>query len=314
MKKKILSIISAVTMAFAIFFAPQTNFIPISAGVTASAATTSLTRSDIDAYDKAWKKHPYCLGVGIYGNKLSSGKKCILGWQKMLNLVMDAGLDEDSGFGNLTQKATISFQKSRNLGRDGIVGNESWNRMVEEARKRLDEIEASRNDNSGLLIDPNAIYIDQYNGYIGDRTSSGCTICSVGMMIRAKAIINGSDSAISEKSIYNAGWTRYGCLSDFTVSGITATSINISRKTKNNYQKTVDYLVEVLKDHPEGIVCYAWTNNSTNEHAVYLSADTTKGFKILDPAHGAEYISFSDSANSISRSVGNISQIWYVVD
>lgn len=319
MKRLVISI-TAFMVACAIFFAPHTNITPISVAVTASAASAnSLTRADIDKYQKAWESHPYCLGVGFAGNKTSTGKQCILGLQKMLNLVMNAGLDEDSGYGRLTQNATKNFQSAYsayyNLSRDGIVGNATWNALVEAAKKAIDEANASSQATSGALINANSIYIDQYDGYIADRTHKACTLCAVGMVMRAKTVLNGDDpSAITEKRLYNAGWSRYGCISDFSVEGISVTSFNIRKKTGNDYQETIEYLKKLLDEHPEGLAAYSWLPGDSREHCVYLSADYSDGFKILDPAYygKAEYIKFSESANSISQHVENISQVWIV--
>lgn len=50
--------------------------------------------------------------------------------QVLLNRYNKAGLDEDGDFGAKTEAAVIAYQKSRKLDVDGIVGKQTWERII----------------------------------------------------------------------------------------------------------------------------------------------------------------------------------------
>ncbi|MDO5293303.1 MAG: C39 family peptidase [bacterium] len=60
--------------------------------------------------------------VKAHNIKLGSNNAYVGWWQKVLNELMDAGLNVDSDFGAKTKAATIEFQKKYGLDADGIVG------------------------------------------------------------------------------------------------------------------------------------------------------------------------------------------------
>ncbi len=67
------------------------------------------------------------IGYGSYGSDVSK-------LQKHLN---NHGykLDVDGGFGKKTQKALLDYQKKNGLAVDGVAGNETWGRLVKDAKR-----------------------------------------------------------------------------------------------------------------------------------------------------------------------------------
>lgn len=64
---------------------------------------------------------------------LKSGSKGyrVKALQHMLNYYVKAKLSVDGSFGPATKKAVIKFQKSKGLSQDGIVGNNTWNKLTD---------------------------------------------------------------------------------------------------------------------------------------------------------------------------------------
>lgn len=149
--KKIIATATAVLMLTATCTDTLANTnSPITLSVTASAATTALTSSNIDEFQRDWDKHPYVLMKFSANNKTSTGKKCVKDLQLMLNFTNNANLTIDSTFGNGTEKAVKNFQAKYGLSKDGIVGNGTWKKLISVARSKI-----SSSKTSGVKLDLN---------------------------------------------------------------------------------------------------------------------------------------------------------------
>lgn len=148
--KKVLIKVTAVVMAFVgVLTASISDVESISSfvSVSASAAEAGLTEKDLDKFQKDWKAHGWVLKTGFSHNYTSKGKKCIKNAQRLLNFVMNESLDIDGGFGSETKRVTLAFQKKYKLSKDGIIGNGTWNKLMSEARKKIESISKDEKPN-----------------------------------------------------------------------------------------------------------------------------------------------------------------------
>lgn len=294
--------------------------------VTASAASTrsTYTQEDLDRLISTHDAFVKKFGKSAYLYRVTSDKttmKYTLEVQRALNYlgsyfnVSDETI-EDGYYGPDCKKLVKTIQGKLHCQTDGYCGKATYSAIV----SKLKDILKSQNVNksSESLVPAEEIYINQYGYFLDRGTSKACTLSSVGMLIRSFAYQNGIEpSTITEKELWDKGWTTNGngCKGTFTVNGIMVKTQGIatSKQCYNDPDKTAKYIKRVLANHPEGIVAYCWKNNTNAEHAVYLSADTSNGWTILDPANGkAEYIPMNESANWISQNIANVSQIWYI--
>lgn len=292
--------------------------------MTASAASTVSTYDDEDLarLESAHGKFIAKYGKSAYLYRVSTEKVMkayVKEVQHALNFLasyynINDDTAEDSYYGSDCKKLVKAIQGKLHCERDGYCGKDTYSAMVSKLKDILES--QNVNENSESLVPAEEIYINQY-GYFRDRgTSKACTLSSCGMLMRSYAYQNGIEpSTITEKELWEKGWTSSGCRGSFTVKGITVKTQGIatSKQCYNDPDKTAKYIKRVISSHKEGIVLYCWKNNTKAEHAVYLSADTSNGWTILDPANGkAEYIPMKESENWISQNIANVSQIWYI--
>lgn len=135
--KKVATIAMAILMMITATCTGTLSSIAPSFSISASAATTTLTSSNIDEFQRVWGKHPYVLKKFSANNKISTGKKCVKDLQLMLNFTINANLTIDSIFGNGTEKAVKNFQAKYGLSKDGIVGNGTWKKLISVARSKI---------------------------------------------------------------------------------------------------------------------------------------------------------------------------------
>lgn len=292
--------------------------------VTASAASTrsTYTQNDLerlisthDAFVKKYGKNAYLSYVSsekvmkAYVKEVQRASNYLASYFNVSDETI-----EDGYYGPDCKKLVKMIQGKLHCQKDGYCGNATYSAMVSQLRDILNS--QNVNQSSETLVPSEEIYINQY-GYFRDRgTSKACTLSSCGMLMRSYAYQNGIEpSTITEKELWEKGWTSSGCRGSFTVKGITVKTQGIatSKQCYNDPDKTAQYIKRVISSHKEGIVLYCWKNNTKAEHAVYLSADTSNGWTILDPANGkAEYIPMKESENWISQNIANVSQIWYI--
>lgn len=296
--------------------------------MTASAASTVSTYDDEDLarLESAHGKFIAKYGKSAYLYRVSTEKVMkayVKEVQHSLNFLasyynINDDTVEDGYYGSDCKKLVKSIQGKLRCERDGYCGNATYSATVSKLKEILETQNVQNaNESSDSLIPAEEIYINQY-GYFKKvkGTSKACTLSSCGMLMRGYAYQHGIDpSTITEKELWDKGWSPDGCKGKFTINKITIKTQGIatSKKCYNDPEKTANYINRVLAEHKEGIVAYFWRNDTTSEHAVYLSADTSNGWTILDPANGkAEYIPMKESENWISQNIANVSQIWYI--
>lgn len=80
------------------------------------------------------KADTFYLRCDVHAPMLCNGCECdaVKVLQNALNVLSGAKLDPDGIFGELTEKAVRTFQKSKEIDVDGIVGVDTWNKLLEE--------------------------------------------------------------------------------------------------------------------------------------------------------------------------------------
>lgn len=140
---------------------------PLSLTITASAASASLTSSDISQFKRDWKNHDYVLKANFWANNSKSGKACVKDAQRMLNYILGDNLDVDGQFGSKTKASTKKFQKKYGLDADGIIGNGTWNRMIEVCESKIASAKKEENKKSStnslkLSLEKGFAYCDKW--------------------------------------------------------------------------------------------------------------------------------------------------------
>lgn len=139
--------------------------------------------------------------------------------------------------------------------------------------------------------------------YFKQSRSGTCTLASAAMMMRRYAYFNAMDgwTDVTENSIRSTAWYN-GLSHDFTYKEIQVGYATLPSGTSAKTQR----LIELLEEHPEGIVLY----NRHKPHAVLLTDYTDGVFYCADPANNvsAGRIPLSNTTVSVS----NASCYWYV--
>lgn len=178
--KKIIATATAVLMLTATCTDTLANTnSPITLSVTASAATTALTSSNIDEFQRDWDKHPYVLKKFSANNKTSTGKKCVKDLQLMLNFTGNTNLTIDSTFGNDTEKAVKNFQAKYGLSKDGIVGNGTWKKLISVARSKISSSKTTATISISGVSFPSAIKEGTGTHINGNITCNGGKISNI---------------------------------------------------------------------------------------------------------------------------------------
>ncbi|MDO5118866.1 MAG: hypothetical protein Q4D48_02175 [Coriobacteriales bacterium] len=141
------------------------------------------------------------------------------------------------------------------------------------------------------LIDDSIWLTQSSNGY--------CTLASTAMMLRRTSILNGIAGweNITERSIRSAAWDESAGLRwNFSYAGIHVAEVDLDYSDE-------DLLIELIEEHPEGVVIYNWA------HAVLLTDYTDGVLYCADPAFG-DRRPLSESSRGVSTD--NIWQYWYV--
>lgn len=145
--------------------------------------------------------------------------------------------------------------------------------------------------------------------FLKQRQVDSCTLCSATMMIRRAMIMRGDSNweAYTENKVATRAWAD-GLMWDFSVNGINVTRESL---TGTAAQKK-SYLINMLNQHPEGIVLYH-NGASSQPHAVLLTEYTNGKFYCSEPWGGKpEGIIPLSSAISVTASNANV--IWYVTN
>lgn len=139
--------------------------------------------------------------------------------------------------------------------------------------------------------------------YFKQSRSGTCTLASAAMMMRRYAYFNALDdwTDLTENSIRSTAWYN-GLSHDFTYKEIQVGYAQLPSGTSAKTQR----LIELLDEHPEGIVLY----DRTRPHAVLLTDYTDGVFYCADPARNvsAGRVPLTSTSVSVSRA----SCYWYV--
>lgn len=162
-----------------------------------------------------------------------------------------------------------------------------------------------------------AIDISHPSVFVKQQTRSSCTLASVTMLLRRKALVDADANwwTITESDVRKVAWSG-GLAWNFTYNGV---KISTMRKSSGWAGSSLDSkrqaLIDLLAAHPEGIVAY----NTSMPHAILLTDyDYNTGiFYCCDPAP-----TYPDGRVELTRSslkggsqdgiLQNISQLWYV--
>lgn len=163
-----------------------------------------------------------------------------------------------------------------------------------------------------------AISPDDSSVLLKQNTNYTCTLCSAAMMLRRRAVIDGSSnwSSITENSMRSTAWDENaGLYWQFTYADMSVGHYQIS----GSYQSKKDTMISLLSKHPEGIMVY----DRDIPHAVLLTSynSSSDTFYCADPAGGypSGIIKLESSLlgrNGASQStvIGNIDDYWMITN
>ena len=139
--------------------------------------------------------------------------------------------------------------------------------------------------------------------YFKQSRGGTCTLASAAMMLRRRAYLDGLIDwvDVTENSVKSSAWSG-GLSHSFNYK---AMQVGYATLPSSNAEKT-QVLVELLAQHPEGIVLY----DRRQPHAVLLTDYTDGVFYCSDPAGSVSSGRVPISAASIS--IGSSSCYWYI--
>lgn len=119
------------------------------------------------------------------------------------------------------------------------------------------------------------------NVFLKQKTAETCTACAAAMMLRRAAILRGDSNwkSITESSVKSVAWAD-GLFWDFTYSKFNVVHGNLTGSASSKKSK----LINLLKEHPEGIVLYY--SGGSKQHAVLLTHYEDGVFYCSDPDWG----------------------------
>ncbi len=140
--------------------------------------------------------------------------------------------------------------------------------------------------------------------YFKQSRGGTCTLASAAMMLRRRAYLDGlSDWVdVTENSVRKTAWSG-GLSHSFTYKSM---QVGYGTLPSGKAAKT-STLIQLLKEHPEGIVLY----DRSQPHAVLLTDYTNGVFYCSDPAGNISAGRVPISSASVS--VGSSSCYWYIV-
>lgn len=144
---------------------------------------------------------------------------------------------------------------------------------------------------------------DDAGFYFKQSRGGTCTLASAAMMLRRRAYFDGLDSwdDVTENSIKSTAWSN-GLSHSFTYN---AMHVGYATLPSGRTAKT-EALIEILKEHPEGIVLY----DRSQPHAVLLTDYTNGEFYCSDPSKGVSAGRVPMSSASIT--ISGASCYWYI--
>lgn len=157
-----------------------------------------------------------------------------------------------------------------------------------------------------LTLLPAALAVDlnvDAGFYFKQSRGGTCTLASAAMMLRRRAYFDGLDGwvDVTENSIRSTAWDG-GLSHSFTYN---AMQVGYATLPSGKSAKT-EALIEILQEHPEGIVLY----DRSQPHAVLLTDYTDGTFYCSDPSKGVSAGRVPLSSASIS--ISGASCYWYI--
>lgn len=145
-------------------------------------------------------------------------------------------------------------------------------------------------------------------------TSYQCTLFAAASMVRRAARLNGDPNYanITPGNMESTAWVSAGLRNSFTYQGISVATGSLPKTSEN-----VNILINLLNNHPEGIVLYGYTNQG-GTHAVLLTDYTDGVFYCADSGNlnlavGRYTYDYNYSkATSIAMQMVNCGGYWYV--
>lgn len=139
--------------------------------------------------------------------------------------------------------------------------------------------------------------------YFKQSRGGTCTLASAAMMLRRRAYFDGRTDwvDVTENSVRSTAWSN-GLAHSFTYREM---QVAYATLPSNNQEKT-QLLIQLLAQHPEGIVLY----DRTQPHAVLLTDYTNGVFYCSDPAGSVS--SGRVPISSASISIAGASCYWYI--
>ncbi len=140
--------------------------------------------------------------------------------------------------------------------------------------------------------------------YFKQSRGGTCTLTSAAMMLRRRAYLDGMNDwvDVTENSVRSTAWSG-GLSHSFTYKSM---QVGYNTLPSNKSEKT-EVLIQLLNEHPEGIVLY----DRSQPHAVLLTDYTNGVFYCSDPAGNISAGRVPLSSASIS--IGSSSCYWYIV-
>ena len=119
--------------------------------------------------------------------------------------------------------------------------------------------------------------------FLQQKTTSSCTLASSAMMLRSRCYLSGNTcwSNISESSIQGAAWSSQWLKWNWSYS-ISGNKLNVSHASVSGI--SVNSLKNLINQHPEGIVLYAYNSSRSLQHAVLVFDYSGNTFYCADPA------------------------------
>ena len=139
--------------------------------------------------------------------------------------------------------------------------------------------------------------------YFKQSRGGTCTLASAAMMLRRRAYFDGRTDwvDVTENSVRSTAWSN-GLAHSFTYREMQVAYATLP----SNHQEKTQLLIQLLAQHPEGIVLY----DRTQPHAVLLTDYTNGVFYCSDPAGNISSGRIPLTSSSVS--IAQASCYWYV--
>jgi uncharacterized repeat protein (TIGR02543 family) len=170
-----------------------------------------------------------------------------------------------------------------------------------------------------LVVTPVSVSAKNANDsdvFLKQQTDYTCTLSSVAMLLRRRAIIDGKSnwSSITESSISSAAWiNNAGLKGNFWYDDMHVVQVTMDCA----YGQEINWLQSYLNSHPEGVVVYNSYNVPNQPHAVLVTSISNGTVYCADPWYGVAggIIPIANSAlvgSGQSGKLYNLSSIWYI--